>query len=533
MEAAISYARASVDRTGQELSVERQRSDQRKLVRHRGVRLAHEITDNDVSANGRRRRPGFERMLELVREGKADVIVATDMSRLTRGKSSDEARLLELGLETNLKLWFVRAPDLDLSTAAGRLTASILIAAARHEIEQKSERQRRAAEQAAEQGRRIGGRRPFGYDADGTTENKTEADAIRWAYNELLAGAGLGALAREWNRRGLLTPQHGYAHGCGGSCGPKVRPRSCPQRKADRPSLWTAQTIRPVLMNPRYAGLRSHVTDAVRRAHPDPRTARIAGIVGRAQWPSLVSEATWRAAVTKLTDPGRTKPPRSGTAVLTGEALCGARAGADRQVCNATVHGGAAPASRGKPGYRTYRCTASLGHLGRAAEPVEWFVSEVVVERLSRPDAASLLLAPNRPDAAETDRKLVSLRGARRNVLSLVRDGTFSAAEARSETAALDVQIAQLEADLADSARVDLLGPLVRAAEGQPEDQRAAKVRGVWHGMSVDRRRTVISLLMTVRLLPPGRGVRLGQTVETWTRNAEKLAASIEIDWHS
>lgn len=525
MEASISYARASVDRTGQELSVDRQRSDQRKLVRRRGARLAHEITDNDVSANGSRKRPGFEQVLDLVRSGKADVIVATDMSRLTRGKAYDEARLLELGLDTGLKLWFVRAPDLDLSTAAGRLTASILIAAARHEIEQKSERQRRAAEQAAEQGRRIGGRRPFGYDATGMVPDEAEAAAVRWAYETLLAGTGLGAVAREWNRRGLFTPQHGYSHGCGGACAPKARPLACPHRLSDRPSTWIAQTVRPVILNPRYAGLRSHVTEAVRKAHPDPRAARIAGIVGPARWPGIVTEATWRAAVTLLTAPGRTRPPRSGAAVLTGEALCG--------VCDATVHGGAAPAKRGKTGYRTYRCTAALGHLGRAAEPVEWFVGEVVIERLARPDAVDLLAKPNRPNAKETDRKLVTLRGARRNVLSLVRDGTFSAAEARSETATLDAQIAQLEAELADSARVDVLGPLVRAAQGQPEDQRAAKVRAVWETMDVDRRRTVIGLLMTVRLRPPGRGVRLGQTVEAWTRGAEKLAASIEVDWNS
>jgi site-specific DNA recombinase len=512
-----------MDRTGEELSVERQRTDQRKLIRDRRLRLAEEVTDNDVSANGRRKRPGFERVLDLVRDGKADVIVATDMSRLTRGKAQDEARLLELGLDTGLKLWFVRAPDLDLSTAAGRLTASILIAAARHEIEQKSERQRRAAIQAAEQGRRIGGRRPFGYDAAGMTPDDQEADAIRWAFDALLAGAGLGAIAREWNRRGLLTPQHGYAHGCDGACPNQIRPRDCPLGTVDQPSTWSAQTVRPLLLNPRYAGLRSHVTEAVRKANPDPRVARIAGIVGPAVWPAIVTEATWRAAVATLTAPGRTKPPRSGTALLTGEALCG--------VCSAPVHGGAAPSRDGKPGYRTYRCTASLGHVGRAAEPVEWWISELIIERLSRPDAAGLLAGPDRPDAEETNRELTVLRSNRRNVLSLVTDGTFTAAEARAETAALDAKIRDAEAKLADSARVDVLGPLVKAAAGQPAHARKAKVRAAWDGYSVDRRRTVIALLMTVRLLPPGRGLRLGQTVEAWETNAERLNASIDVEW--
>jgi DNA invertase Pin-like site-specific DNA recombinase len=520
---AISYARASVDRTGEELSVDRQRADQRSLVKQRGAQLAAEITDNDVSASGRRKRPGFEQVLQLVRGGKATVIVATDMSRLTRGKAQDEARLLELGLETGLKLWFVRAPDLDLSSAAGRLTASILIAAARHEIEQKSERQRRAAEQAAEQGRRIGGRRPFGYDSTGMVPDEAEADAVRWAFNAMLAGSSLGACAREWNRRGLLTPQHGYAHGCGGTCAPNIRARECPRRLNDRPSLWTAQTLRSVLLNPRYCGLRSHVTDATRKIHPDPRTARIAGIVGPAQWPALVTEATWRAVVALLTSPGRTNPPRSGMSLLTGEALCG--------VCDAPVHSGASPSRGGEPGYRTYRCTASLGHIGRAARPVEWFIENVVIERFIRPDAASLLAAPRRADTAEIDQRLVALRGQRRAVLSLVRDGTFTAAEARAETAELDASITTLQAQLADSARVDVLGPLVRAAEGVAENARRARVEAVWQDMDVDRRRTVISLLMTIRLQTPGRGVRFGQTKASWEANAERIAASIDIDW--
>jgi site-specific DNA recombinase len=182
---AISYSRASQDRTGEELSVERQSADQRALAAARGWELVAEIRDNDVSAAGKRKRPGFEQALAMVSAREAQLIVATDMSRLTRGKARDEVRLLELGLETGLRLAFVRAPDLDLSTAAGRLTASILIAAARHEIEQKSERQKRAVQQAAEQGRWTGGRRPFGFESDGMTVREDEAQAIRDGYAAL------------------------------------------------------------------------------------------------------------------------------------------------------------------------------------------------------------------------------------------------------------------------------------------------------------------------------------------------------------
>lgn len=493
----------------------RQHEDHRKLARQREVQIT-EVTDNDVSAAGRRKRPGFERALEMVRAGEVSVIIATDMSRLTRGKAMDEARLLELGVETGLKLLFVRAPDLDLGTAAGRLTASILIAAARHEIEQKSERQKRAAVQAAEQGRRIGGRRPFGYETDGMTERPAEAEAVREAYRLLLAGMPVGTIARGWNQAGLVTPQNAFTHGCEGKCAPTVKPRGCPDRRTDQPSPWVAQTLRPLLLNPRYAGLRSHVTEEIRKRYPDPRAARIAGIVGPASWPGLVDETTWRAAVALLTNPSRARPARTGQRMLTGEALCG--------VCDATMHAGGATHT-GRESYPMYRCSGSTGHVSRAAGPADWFVGEVVIARMARPDAADLLAARSRPDLGEVRQRVLALRTQRRSVLSLVKEGIFTAAEARSEVADLDRQITAAEASLVDAKRVEALEPLTKA-------KGLKAVRAAWEGMDNDRRRAAIGTLMTVRLLSPGRGARFGKTAESWEAHAERIAASVDIRWH-
>lgn len=478
---AISYARASQDRTGEELSVERQLEDQRALTSTQRWDLAAEIKDNDVSAAGRRRRPGFEQALQMVRERKADMIVATDMSRLTRGKARDEVRLLELGLEVGLKLSFVRAPDLDLSTAAGRLTASILIAAARHEIEQKSERQQRAALQAAQQGRRIGGRRPFGYEADGTVVREPEAAALREAYGSVLAGVTLAGVARDWNARGLFTPQAGYAHGCQGTCDDHVRPRACPQHiLSDEPSRWTAQTVRPVLLNPRYAGLRARGRGKEQQ------------IMSVAQWPAIVAESTWRAGVAVISDPARAKVARGGQQLLSGVGRCGIPG------CGATVHGGAAPARRGRSGWRTYRCRAAYGHVGRSAEPVEEYVAAVVIERLSRPDAQDLLLDRGRTDVDKLRGEALALRQRRRGLVSLVADGSFTEDEVRENAAQLAEQIATIEAQLTDAGRVDILGPLIKSPD----------VAAAWDQLSVDRRRAVIDTLMVVTVHPPGRGTR-------------------------
>ena len=78
---------------------------------------------------------------------------------------------------------------------------------ARYEIDLKADRTRRAQEQAAKDGRRVGGRRPFGYESDGVTIRESEAEAIRDGARAVLAGEPIAEVAREWNRRKLTTGQ--------------------------------------------------------------------------------------------------------------------------------------------------------------------------------------------------------------------------------------------------------------------------------------------------------------------------------------
>ncbi|MGI5144838.1 recombinase family protein [Plantactinospora sp. CA-294935] len=464
----VIYLRQSQDRTGEELGISRQREDTRKLAKLRGWAVVAEHVDNDVSASGKRRRPGFEAALQAIQSGQARCLVAWDMTRLTRN-ARDRLRLLEAGKQHNITVAFVRGTDLDLGTPAARLTADILGSVAQHEIEQKSDRQRRAALQAAEQGRRIGGRRPFGYEADGMTIRESEARAIRKAYDDVLAGVPLGRIAAGWNALGLTTPQ---------------------TKRDGSPSPWTAQSVRPVLLNPRYAGLRSHVTEAIREAM-DPRKARLKGIVGAAAWEGLVSEETWRAAVELITDPSRANPARSARGLLTGVALCG--------VCEATVHRGAAPARRGREGHTTYRCRAAYGHVGRASEPVDLYVMDLVIDRLSRPDAALLLADESKPDTAALRREARALRVRLDGLATLLAEEVLTELGVRRESRKLRDRLARVEAEMANAGRLEILGPLVRA-----DDVQAAVL-----SLDTDRLRTVVNVLMVVKVMPAGRGARI------------------------
>ena len=102
---AFVYTRQSSDRGGTGLAVARQREDCLKLVDQRGWTLVGEREDNDLSASGKRKRPGFEATLDESSALPAPVIATvpsvTTYSRtsllsggLVKGDSSVEKRNL-------------------------------------------------------------------------------------------------------------------------------------------------------------------------------------------------------------------------------------------------------------------------------------------------------------------------------------------------------------------------------------------------------------------------------------------------------
>jgi len=439
------YTRQSVDRAGTGLAVDRQREACERLCAERGWSVERVLSDNDVSASSGRPRPAFRELLRLVDDRAVDVVVVWHVDRLVR-RLVDLEDVIDRCQRAGVRLASVSG-DVDLGTDAGRLVARILASVARGEVERKSERQKAAQAQAARQGRRVGGRRPFGYEQDGTTVRPDEAAAVRFGYDAVLHGVPLAAVARDWNDRGLTTGQ---------------------RRRDGRPSPWRADSVRACLLNPRNAGIRAYRGEEV----------------GPAVWPALVPEETFRAVVGILRDPRRRTAPQGARALLTGIARCR---------CGATVHGG-----RTVDKVRTYRCSAAYGHVSRQAEPVDEFVGAVVVERLSRPDAWQLLHAS---PSVDTDALRTEAQAARVRLEQLAvefADGDLTAGQLRAATERLRSRIADLDARLADAGRVDLLGPLVGADD----------VRRAWDRLGVERQRPVVEALMSVRLLPPGRGAR-------------------------
>jgi DNA invertase Pin-like site-specific DNA recombinase len=452
------YLRQSQDKANDELAVSRQRADCLKLCKARGWEPV-EYVDNDTSAS-KGRRPDYQRMLQDIRDGRIGAVVAWHLDRLHRQPIELE-QFMALADEKRIALATVTG-DVDLSTDNGRLIARITGAVARAEIERKSARQQRAALQRAEQGRvHSGGRRPFGYH-DKVTVHKDEAKLVRRAYALALRGEALYSIAAQWNDAGVTTTTGGR---------------------------WRSSTLRQVLVNPRYAGLRSY------------RGEILKDVDGQAQWPALVDVHTWEAVHNLITQPGRRKNLTPGRKyLLTGIAVCG--------VCDAPL------ASGSKGTYTTYVCKSKgCFAVTRHQGPVDELVVDLVLAYLSRPDAADLLVDQGRED-------LDALRRRERVLLdrldALAVDYADELLDRRGYQVArerVESQLAEVTAKMHGGDRHRLLEDLVKAKNP----------RKVWAKKSLDNRRAIIQTLMRPKVLPAGKGRRFRreQLVPGWVTGEE------------
>ena len=277
VERAAIYLRISSDRAGEALGVARQEADCRALCEQRGWPVAGVYADNDTSAYSGKPRPAYLALLEDVKAGKVDAIVAWDPDRLHRRPIELEAFI---PLVDGVEIAMVMAGYYDLTTANGRMVARMLGATARHESEHKSERVRRKMLELAADGKPSGGgHRPFGFMADRVTPDPAEAPIVRDGVDMIVSGRSLHAVTRAWNVRGARTVAGKF---------------------------WTPPKVRRVLLSPRVAGLREHKGE----------------VVGPAVWPALVERDRWEQCRAILTNPARqTSGPR--TLWLSGFLVCG------------------------------------------------------------------------------------------------------------------------------------------------------------------------------------------------------------------
>lgn len=349
------YARISSDIEGTGAGVTRQVEDCRKLTDDLGWTVADVYVDNDLSAYSRKRRPEYERMLTDLADGAVDGVVVYHIDRLTR-----QVKELEEFVEAvdRAKVKHVRfvTGNTDITTDDGLMMARFMGIIANRESADKSRRVRRKMEQVAAEGRPHGGRvRPFGYADDRITVIEHEAEVYRTLVARFLAGESTRSLA-------IWLNDHGVATVTG--------------------TAWITSTLKGMLVNPRYAGLRAHR----------------GVIVGQAVWDAIISEDDHRRVLAKYAEKktsGRRTPQRY---LLSGLCRCGK--------CGNRLYSSLRQRKDGST--RRYVCSSGpdhggCGRLTITADPLERLVADMVLYRLDTPELADTLAGRASTDARTQD----------------------------------------------------------------------------------------------------------------------------------
>lgn len=351
----VIYVRISRDKEGAGLGVKRQEADCRDLATRMGWDVIDVFSDNDISAYSGKPRKQYERMLEFVRSGGAHAIVAWHTDRLHRNPRELED-FLDLLDTRQVRVATVKAGEMDLDTASGKMIARVLGGIARHESEHKAERIKAKHLELAKNGKPTGGGyRPFGfrriYDQPDPPRRmlrmelvQDEAEIVRECARRVLAGEALVAVCRDLNKRGIPTPAAGIwtgrqiravAENDLGELADSIRARlaadeapaaigrSLQEQGVPSPNRgqWSTTTLARVLASGRIAGQREHMP----RSRHETRRVRTGEIMGQGEWPAIISPADSARLRTLLTDPSRrVSPGATGRYLLTGLIYCDA-----------------------------------------------------------------------------------------------------------------------------------------------------------------------------------------------------------------
>lgn len=479
------YLRKSVGRSG----IGRQRTITAAHITRRGGVVIGEFTDTDRTAfrkpgAARPERPGFDEMLAAVNEHPGAGVAAWHADRLLRDPGDTEL-LIHACVTGGHLVETPRGGTYDLATATGRKRLRDDANDATYEVDAQRERRLAEKEEAAAAGVPLGGRRAFGYSADGLTlchdeVTATEAElarrglepvreimtrngprpVIRLPYDEAAelaaairkasSGTTLYAIARDWNDRGIRTAL-GYP--------------------------WTRTTeLRRMLAKPRNAGLMEH-------------RGKTRGV---AVWPAAVDEVTWRRFRAILGDPARvtTRGPERrwlGSGIY--RCSCGLP-----MIASSTAKKGARRA--------VYRCRTHMTpgpatgiHAARDAAALDAYVELHIVEWLAIPGNIALLARPA-ADMGPVEAELAQVRAE-------LDEHAAEAGALRITARQLGIVSAGLMArEKALQARLD--------AASQPDVIRGLKLTGaaLWKALEGDlgRQRALLSMILRVRVLPAPKG---------------------------
>lgn len=274
--------------------------------------------------------------------------------------------------------------------------------------------------------------------------DEERAGVVRDCANWIAAKKSLGSLIEHLHERGFRSPSGN--------------------------ERWSYTSLKQMVLNPGYVGKRVHQGKAI----------------GDGVWPAILTEQLQRECRDVLKAEGRSKE-RDGAVVhvLSGIVTC--------ESC-----GGALRVDRGRSGHLYYQCKSR--HVGIRKAVLEEYVQEIMLARLDREDFADLLTSDQTDDARAAEEETARLRATLEEFY-----------EQAAPTVPEEDRLSAL--GLARAERQYL--PLIEAAESRAKQLRVPAVlravrgpgiRARWPLMEMSQQREVLRSVMTLQVLPLGRG---------------------------
>jgi DNA invertase Pin-like site-specific DNA recombinase len=246
--------------------VNRQTDDVRRLAERLGFTIDELIEEDDMSASryARKRRPGWDKIMDGLEDGTISVLLAYSLDRISRRPDVIE-RLVDIADARDragnpIEIHVCSGAELDLSTGAGRMMVRMIGAMAAAEVDAASERQRNKLLHEARAGKPHWTGAPLGHTKTGKIVPAEAALIGEMLDAVIVDGKSGNAIANDLNARGILT------------------------KKGNQ---WRAGSVLQLVRSPRLVGLRSYHGAVM--VDDD-------GLPVRGKWEPLVTMDRWKTA---------------------------------------------------------------------------------------------------------------------------------------------------------------------------------------------------------------------------------------------
>ena len=255
------YIRVSTEDQAREgFSLGEQEEKLRQLCEFKEYKIFKVYQDAGISAKDMEHRPGFQQMMEDMRNGKINYIVAYKLDRVTR--SVRDLELLIAELEKYDCYLICERDDVNTSTANGRFFVRMLTVLSQLEIEVVSERTKFGMSGAIKAGH-LPGTCPLGYYRDADKVVKLDPNTkgiVRRIFNMYLEGKSYYQISCILDEEKVLYPEH---------------------------NKWTEAAVRTIINNRIYVGDYVRNKTLKDESKEEVYTDVVVPIITRAEWEEI------------------------------------------------------------------------------------------------------------------------------------------------------------------------------------------------------------------------------------------------------